>query len=575
MWLPRDRSVRRVRERRHVVVPAEDHRERRLDRARRVLRAVDRRTRPEHGAAREVLDLALAVDRRVGDDRDGLLEVVGQVLALLRERRQRPVVAERADRLGAVGRHLLHELGVLALPAHARQDPVVDLHRLGRAGGVVARDLRPLQRASRRDRLLEAGDGLRTRALEPALVHELLHLLVVEQPCALVALHAHQHLLAGRQRLRLADHLRERDDAGLGAEDIGILGRDLPQRAQPERVDREHVLVAVARDQRDRPLRERTHRLAQVHVEAAQLLRELADLVDDRRHGQLHRLGQRKAAPVNERLDQAVEVLRVRRVVADRRAQHERLRAQPRDRVDLAVVAQHREGLDPHERRPRVGRVAVVAEQRDRLAAGVEEVLEVVLEHERCAHHLVDAALRGQRRDVRVERALDLDRDVEQNPVAALGVGDEHPDLPEVRLLLARGRAERRARDPVLALGQHPQAVAVQDLAGALLDLPEVGRPRHEHVRDGEGRVEREARRVAAGADLLLPDQARDVDHRPAAVALAVDVPGAVEHLLKGDEALLDHVMRRAAVAADGGIERARVLVLDRLRRAAGPVGLG
>jgi hypothetical protein len=52
------------------VVPAEDHGKRGLDRAGLVLRAVDRRPRAEHRAAREVLDLALAVDRRVGDDRD-------------------------------------------------------------------------------------------------------------------------------------------------------------------------------------------------------------------------------------------------------------------------------------------------------------------------------------------------------------------------------------------------------------------------------------------------------------------------------------------------------------------------
>ena len=148
-------------------------------------------------------------------------------------------------------------------------------------------------------------------------------------------------------------------------------GVDLPQRAQAERVDREHVLVAVARDQRDRPLRERAHRLPQVHVEAAQLLGELADLVHDRRHGQLHRLRQREAAPVDQRLDQAVQVLRVGGVVADRHAEHARLGAQARDRVDLAVVAEDRERLHAHERRPGVRRVAVVAEQRDGLAARV------------------------------------------------------------------------------------------------------------------------------------------------------------------------------------------------------------
>ena len=54
-----------------------------------------------------------------------------------------------------------------------------------------------------------------------------------------------------------------------------------------------------------------------------------------------------------------------------------------------------------------------------------------------------------------------------------------------------------------------------------------------------------------------------------AAVALAVHVAGAVQHLLKRDEALLDHVVGRLAVLAHRGVERAGVLVLDRLAAAA------
>jgi hypothetical protein len=100
-------------------VAAEDHREGGFDRAGVLAGGVDRGPPPEQGAGREVLDLALAVDRRVGDDGDRLLEVVGEVLALGRERRQRAVVAERADRLGSVGGHLLDEFDVVALPAEA------------------------------------------------------------------------------------------------------------------------------------------------------------------------------------------------------------------------------------------------------------------------------------------------------------------------------------------------------------------------------------------------------------------------------------------------------------------------
>ena len=100
--VPGDLAVGRVRERGEVVMASQDHRERGLDRVGVDARRMDRRPAPEQRPGGEVLDLALAVDRRVGDHGDGLLEVVGEVLALRRQGRQRPVVAERADRLGAV-----------------------------------------------------------------------------------------------------------------------------------------------------------------------------------------------------------------------------------------------------------------------------------------------------------------------------------------------------------------------------------------------------------------------------------------------------------------------------------------
>src|SRR5437867_1721113 len=83
------------------------------DRARLGVEQLGAGPRAEHRAAREVLHLALAIDRRVGDHRHRLLEVVGQVLPLLRQARKRAVVAERADRLRAGRGHLLHELHVV------------------------------------------------------------------------------------------------------------------------------------------------------------------------------------------------------------------------------------------------------------------------------------------------------------------------------------------------------------------------------------------------------------------------------------------------------------------------------
>ena len=96
------------------------------------------------------------------------------------------------------------------------------------------------------------------------------------------------------------------DDARLGAEDVVLLRLDLPERPQPERIGGEHAFVGVAGDQGHRPLRERAHRLVQVHVEGAQLGGERADLLDDRRQHHLHRLGEAEAVAADQGVDRAV-----------------------------------------------------------------------------------------------------------------------------------------------------------------------------------------------------------------------------------------------------------------------------
>ena len=213
-------------------------------------------------------------------------------------------------------------------------------------------------------------------------------------------------------------------------------------------------------------------------------------------------------------------------------------------------------------------------EQRDALEAPVGEVVEVGLQDARRTHHLVDAGDRGERGHVHRQLLLELDRDLEQDAVPRAGVGYQHRHLPEVRFLLARRRAQRGAVDLILALGEQAQAAAVEDRARIRLDLVEVGLAGDEHVGDGERRIECQLGGVAAAADLVLPDRARDVDQHAASVALAVHVAGPVEHLLQRHEALLEHVVGRLAVPANGCVQRARVLVLHGLRRPERLVGL-
>ena len=72
------------------------------------------------------------------------------------------------------------------------------------------------------------------------------------------------------------------------------------------------------------------------------------------------------------------------------------------------------------------------------------------------------------------EPLLELDQEVEEDAVAVRGVGDEAGDLPEVRLLLARGRAERGRVDDADPLGEDAEAALAEQLAGVVLDLLEV-----------------------------------------------------------------------------------------------------
>src|SRR5438093_1231603 len=76
--------------------------------------------RAEQRARREVLDLALAVDRGVRHDGDRLVEVVGEVRTR-RERGERAVVAERADQLVAGLRHERGLLEIVRLEAERRE----------------------------------------------------------------------------------------------------------------------------------------------------------------------------------------------------------------------------------------------------------------------------------------------------------------------------------------------------------------------------------------------------------------------------------------------------------------------
>ncbi len=323
----------------------------------------------------------------------------------------------------------------------------------------------------------------------------------------------------------------------------------------------------MAGDQRHGALGERSHGLAQVHVERVQVGGQRADLVDHGRHDELHRLGEAEALDPDQVVDRPVEVHRVRAAVGDLDPERARLLPELLDRVDLAVVAEDRKRLHAPERRPGVRRVPVVAEAGRGLEALVSEVEVVGAEHARRAHDLVDARRRRERCHVEGELGLELGRQRVERPVPLVGRREQAAELPEVGLLLACGGAQRLRLDGAEALGQDSHAGAAQKLAGVVQRPLDVLGALDEHVADRERRLVGERRAVASGPHLLGPDPPGDVDQQAAAVALAVHVAGAVEHLLEVRERELNGRAARRRVLADRGVDRTCVVVVDRGRR--------
>ena len=204
----------------------------------------------------------------------------------------------------------------------------------------------PCERPARMQSAIVGGDLIGLGTGQPLASNLALHLRVAPQArAALGRVDRHISLLARPQRQRFRDQLMHADHARLGAEDVVVARLQLPQWPQAQRVGREHAFVVVAGDQCHGPLGERPQGLAQVHVERMQLTRQRTDLVDHRRHDQLHRLGQRQPLDTDQMVDRAIEVLGVRAAGGDADPERTSFLAQLLDRVDLAVVAEDRKRL--------------------------------------------------------------------------------------------------------------------------------------------------------------------------------------------------------------------------------------
>src|SRR3989441_2728798 len=254
-------------------MPTEQDRRRELDpqSGGRAPPAPRRWARPKQHARREVLDLALPVDRRIRDHRDCLVEMVGEVRPR-GERRERSVVTERADRLIPGLRHVRGLLQVVGLEPERRELPlaadryVLDLVRRHADLPAPARVHR-LRGPAADDALAEAVEHQAAGAPgdDELLAHRLL---IKEAPTAITP---QRDPFSGAQRVGIGDVTLERHETALARKDVLVLGLDVPERPKTERVDAKDAGVPDARQDRRGPLRERTDRAAPPHVAALQL----------------------------------------------------------------------------------------------------------------------------------------------------------------------------------------------------------------------------------------------------------------------------------------------------------------
>mmetsp|Transcript_18872 Transcript_18872/g.47860 ORF Transcript_18872/g.47860 Transcript_18872/m.47860 type:complete len:1344 (-) Transcript_18872:168-4199(-) len=452
--------------------------------------------------------LAQGVNGGVGHLREALLEVVVQRVGLVRQHRQGDVVTHAVRGLHARLRlRLNHHLRVLS--AHAGRGLQLEQRRgvhggLSEEGGLA----QVAQRAQRRLQPLLVGLALGNGARDVGVLVELAALQV-----------SHHHLARPQAALG-------HDVAGVG-DDIAQhanLGRDIDHvvagapeagRAQAVAVQARADLLAVGEHEQRGAVPALLQALV-VLVEVHHLrvgLHEVGVVAVRLRHQQHQRLGG-LGAGAHQQLSQVVQVGRVR--LGSRAQGGQRLLAPLPDgvlelvlarrhpvevalqRVDLAVVAQHAEGLRQGPLGGGVGGEAAVVDGERGLKQRVAQVLEEGAHHHRAEHALVDDGAAGQRAGVEVKRlvsrhalgALLLHQAAHDEQLALQLIAHHagltlHHNLPHARLGGLGEAAHHRVVHRHLAPANQLEALAREHLLVDLLALRlarvVVGREDHAH----------------------------------------------------------------------------------------------
>ncbi|WP_437952867.1 hypothetical protein WME98_20755 [Sorangium sp. So ce296] len=357
-------------------------------------------------------------------------------------------------RLAEQRRHLVERAGVLALPPGDRRQEEPGAHQLdprqrGRADRLGSHGARAVALRGRRPRRVgqpRAQQGVERGAAPGPPAHP-----IERQQAAAVGRQRpgepHERLLVGSALVRAAavdhDEPAERVDPPLGrvraAERALRRGERLVLRLEPlgDPLEARRGALGVAAGALQRL--ERPPREAGVANLLLREARELRERVDARRRV-VPRPRVRALADADERLDEGRHVVQGRRVLAQRRARRRVAGVARRGLdpgLDGAIGARERAGVEPRERRVRLGpRRPGPLLGPDLEPRGHELVEPCLLEHlvDRAGGVAVDLPV-----EARVEHAADRARPV------ALARRALEPVAVDLRRALQRGRAGRRA----------------------------------------------------------------------------------------------------------------------------------
>ena len=393
--------------------------------------------------------------------------------------------------------------------------------------------------------------------------------------------------LSGAEPAVLDDLLgRDRDHAGLGADDEHAAGRDaVAHRAEAVAVHPGQNPGPVGCGDRRRAVPGLHHAVAEV-VERTVMGRHVLLLGPGVRDEQA--IGRRHGtAGPHHALEHGVERHRVRGVRLDQRKElvvvgAEDVAGGPRlvarhpvlvaaYRVDLAVVGEHSEGLRQAPGGEGVSRIALVEDREARHEALVQQVRIERRELLGQEHPLVDERAGRERADVEAADVVvqdllldapadDVEVDLELIVIdAALVVDHDLLDLRPagIRLFSDHRRIDRHLA-PTLDAVAEAENLRLHDAAAEVLRA-EIGLGQEHHA-DGKA----SALGPLAGRLHMLPEEVlRNLDVNAGAVAgLAVGIDRApVPHRLERRDAGLDHIAPRRAVERGDQSDSARIVL--------------